>query len=165
MRVGGLEPEGARKLFLLSTTHGAESTGLAAMIKTLELFRDGSIVEASWATGEALRKRLADVIARHRLGAHLKVIGYPCFMALDALGPDGKPDAAFRTLFLQEMIARGVLLQGLFVPTPSHGASELDDTVAAWDEACEVYRAALDAKSVEGLLVGPAVKPVFRKVL
>ena len=165
MRLGGLEPEGARKLFLLSTTHGAESTGLAAMIRTLALFRDGAIVKASWATGEALRGRLDAVIARHGLGAHLKVIGFPCFMALDALGPEGKPDAAFRTLFLQEMIARGVLFQGLFVPTPSHGPAELDDTVAAWEDACEVYRAALDAGGVAGLLVGPAVKPVFRKVL
>ena len=163
MRLGGLEPEGARKLFLLSTTHGAESAGLAAMVATLKLFADGKIVENNWRGGAALRQRLDRVIAHHELDEHLKIIGYPCFMALSVIGPEGRPDPAFQTLFLQEMIAAGVLFQGLFVLTPSHGAAELDETEAAFERAAATFRTALDQRSTEGLLVGPPTKPVFRK--
>jgi glutamate-1-semialdehyde 2,1-aminomutase len=163
MNLGGLEPEGSRKLFLLSTTHGAESSGLAAMVKTLEILRDGTIIQENWRTGELLKSRLEAIFAEHGLERYLRVVGYPCLMAIEINGPQGTADAAFRTLFLQEVIARGVLFQGLFFLTPSHGQEELDETLQAIDEACAVYSQALAAKSVDGLLVGPPVKPVFRK--
>ncbi|MEW5728902.1 MAG: glutamate-1-semialdehyde 2,1-aminomutase [Pseudomonadota bacterium] len=163
MRLGGLEPEGARKLFMLSTTHGGESVGLAAMMATLDRFADGRVVEANWANGETLRRHLHEVFANHGLSDHLKVIGYPCLMAMEILGPDRRPDPGFTTLLMQEVIAHGVLFQGLFSLTPSHGPAELDDTVSAFDRACAVYRRALDQGGTSGLLVGPAVKPVFRK--
>lgn len=165
MRLGGLEPDGARKLFLLSTTHGAESSGLAAMIATLEIFRDGSVVAENWRRGEALRQRLDAVTSRHGLEEHVAIKGYPCLMAAEFRGPDGTPDDAFRTLFLQEMIASGILFQGLFVLTPSHGDDELADTETAWDRACAVYAEALLAGSAEELLTGPLTKPVFRRYL
>lgn len=165
MRLGGLAPEGMRKLFLLSTTHGAEISGLAAMVETIRQFRDGSVIKRNWETGERLRGRLEAVIARHGLSNHLRITGYPCLMLLETLGPKGIPDAAFRTLFLQEAIATGVLLQGIFVLTPSHGEPEILATEAAFECACETYRAALGAGSTEGLLVGPVIKPVFRRYI
>jgi glutamate-1-semialdehyde 2,1-aminomutase len=165
MRLGGLDPVGARKLFLLSTTHGAESSGLAAMVKTIELFQDGSFISGNWANGTALRSSLEAIIARHGLERNLRIVGYPCLMALETNGPTGSPDMAFRTLFLQEMIMRGILFQGLFVFSPSHGPLEVAATEGAFDESCAVYRTALDRGSVDGLLVGPPVKPVFRRYL
>ena len=38
MELGGIRNEGQDKLFLMSTTHGAETTGLAAMIATIKSF-------------------------------------------------------------------------------------------------------------------------------
>lgn len=165
MRRGGLKPEGARKLFLLSTTHGAESSGLAAMMKTVELYQDGKLIAANWETGRVLRRRLEEVIARHGLGETLSIIGYPCLMAMVVRNPDGRPDDAFRTLLMQELLAHGVFFQGLFCITPAHGDAEIADTVAAFDAAAPLMRRAAEQGSVEGLLLGPAAKPVFRRVL
>jgi glutamate-1-semialdehyde 2,1-aminomutase len=64
---------------------------------------------------------------------------------------------------MQEMIAGGVLFQGVFYPTWSHQQPELDSIAAAFDAACAVYAQAIDAGSCDGILVGPACKPVFRK--
>jgi glutamate-1-semialdehyde 2,1-aminomutase len=47
--------------------------------------------------------------------------------------------------------------------TPSHGPAEIEETANAFDEACAVYARALGAGTVEGLLTGPAIKPVFRR--
>ncbi len=163
MRIGGLEPKGARKVFLLSTTHGGEAVGLAATIATLRRFADGRLVRENWERGERLRTRLQAVIDRHGLSNHLRLKGFPCLMAFEVLGPEGKPDPAFQTLFLQEVIAHGVLLQGLFVMTPSHGDAEIADTERAFDAACAVFRQACERRSVEGLLAGEPVKPVFRR--
>jgi glutamate-1-semialdehyde 2,1-aminomutase len=165
MRLGGLEPEGARKLFLLSSTHGGECVGFAALLATLREFRQNDLIAANVRHGVALRARLQATIAKHGLDGQVRLAGYPELMLLETDGPAGGNDAAFRTLFLQEMIARGVLFQGLFVLTPSHGPEEFDDTVVAFDGACAVYREALAAGRVDGYLTGPAIKAVFRKHL
>jgi glutamate-1-semialdehyde 2,1-aminomutase len=165
MQLGGIGRTGERKMFLLSTTHGAESSGLAAMMATIDQFRDGKIVHDNWERGEDIRRRMNAIIKRHNLGDFLKISGYPCLLLLETLGPDGKSHPAFRTLFLQEAIAAGLLFQGLFLPGPCHGEAEIEVTERAFDHACSVYRAAIDRGSVQDLLIGEAVKPVFRRLV
>ena len=165
MSIGGIAQEGSRKMFLLSTTHGAESTGLAAMMKTFELFKDGELVKQNWRQGEALCNRLRAIISRFNLEDYLKISGYSPLMFLDTLGPDGNADMAFRTLMMQEMIARGVTFQGIFALTPSHGDKEIVQTISAFEGTCEVYKDAIEHGSVEGFLIGPPIKPVFRRIV
>ncbi len=163
MELGGIRAAGRDKLFLISTTHGAETTGLAAMLATMGEFQRLGMIESNWARGTALRKKLDGIIARHGLKDHLQLLGYDCFYALACRGASGQPDDAFRTLMMQEMIARGVLFQGVFYPTWTHQQPELDQMASAFDESCAVYARAVAAGSCDGILVGPPAKPVFRK--
>ena len=93
----------------------------------------------------------------------MQVVCYPCLLALVCRNADGVPDDAFRTLMMQEMIAHGILFQGLFYPTWSHQQAEMDRITEAFDAACAVYRQAIEKASTEGLLLGRPAKPVFRK--
>jgi glutamate-1-semialdehyde 2,1-aminomutase len=81
---------------------------------------------------------------------------------LTCLGPDRKPSSAYRTLFLQEMLRRGVFMPWI-CPSFRHGDAELTQTLEAFDATCAVYARAIAAGTVEGLLEGRPVKPVFRK--
>lgn len=163
MELGGIRREGENKLFLISTTHGAETIGLAAMMQTIKEFKQHKMIESNWLRGEALKLRLQTTIDRHGLASHLQLTGYPCLFALTCRDTEGKSDDRHRTLMMQEMIARGVLFQGLFYPTWSHQQGELDEIASAFDAACGIYRRAIDQGGCQGLLVGPPAKPVFRK--
>ena len=163
MELGGIRREGDDKLFLISTTHGAETTGLAAMIATIEAFKQHNMIESNWARGAALKQRLEQIVHKHELGDALQLLGYPCLFALVCRSPAGVPDDAYRTLMMQEMIACGVLFQGLFYPTWSHQQAEMDHLAMAFDESCAVYRKAIEAGTTDGLLIGRAAKAVFRK--
>jgi glutamate-1-semialdehyde 2,1-aminomutase len=163
MELGGIRREGENKLFLISTTHGAETIGLAAMIETMRAFKRHDMIASNWQRGAVLKQRMQTAIDRHSLGEHLQLIGYECLFALVCRDALGKPDDAYRTLMMQEMIARGVLFQGLLYPTWSHQQPELDAIVHGFDESCAIYRTAVEAGATTGLLVGPAAKPVFRK--
>jgi len=163
MELGGIRRTGEEKLFLISTTHGAETTGLAAMMATIRAFKEHGMIESNWARGEALKKRLEQVVQKHALESALQLVGFPCFFALVCRNPQGAPDDAFRTLMMQEMIARGVLFQGLFYTTWSHQSPEMEIVAAAFDESCAIYRKAVDAGSTAGLLIGSPAKAVFRK--
>jgi glutamate-1-semialdehyde 2,1-aminomutase len=163
MEIGGIRRKGEQKVFLISTTHGAETTGLAAMIATIDAFERERMIESNWRRGEQIVQGVNRLIAHHGLGAYLELAGDPCLTALICRNADRKPDDAYRTLFMQEMIASGVLFQGLFYPTWSHQQSEIDEMLGAVDLACATYARAIESRSCEGSLVGPAAQPVFRK--
>ena len=163
MELGGIRKTGEEKLFLISTTHGAETTGLAAMLATIEAFRAENMIPSNWQRGQALAQRLQHVIASHGLADYIRPVGDPCLLAVSFSNARRQSDDSYRTLFMQEMIAAGVLFQGLLYTTWSHQAAELDRIVSAFDHACAIYAKALAAGTCEGLLVGPPVKPVFRR--
>lgn len=162
MRLGGIDDEGARKLFLISTTHGAESSGLAAMIATLDYYARHDVIRRNWALGESLKARLQTIIDELDMAAYLRLTGDPCLFVMENFGADGQPDLALRTYWMQEMIARGICSQGLFMPTPAHDEEAVNLTLDAFREAGLAYGDALTT-GVAGKLVGPAIKPVFRK--
>jgi len=158
MRLGSRErPEDS--VFLLSTTHGAETPSLAAGIATMEVYRSRPVVEHLHRVGERLRDGVGQAISRHGLGAQVKVIGRACNLFYATGGPDGKPSQAFRTLFLQEIIRRGVIAPS-FVVSYSHQDADIDRTVDAVDGALGIYARAL-SDGVERHLVGAPSRTVF----
>jgi len=163
MELGGIRRSGEKKLFLISSTHGAETIGLAAMIQTIIEFKKHNMVSSNWARGTKLQLQLNKVITNHKLEKYLQIVGDPCLFALVCRNLDEEADDSFRTLMMQEMISNGVLFQGLFYPTWSHQDSEISFLVHAFDSACSVYKAAINYGSTNGFLIGQAVKPVFRK--
>jgi glutamate-1-semialdehyde 2,1-aminomutase len=74
---------------------------------------------------------------------------------------DGKPSQALRTLFMQELIRRGVIAPS-FVVGYSHSAQDIEHTIEAVHGALGVYRHALES-GVEAHLDGRPVRPVFRR--
>lgn len=163
MELGGIRNEGEDKLFLISTTHGAETTGLAAMNATIKAFVDNNMIESNWQRGAEVKSRLEQVVLKHGLANALKWVGYPCLLALVCRNAEGNADDSFRTLMMQEMIARGVLFQGLLYTTWSHQQQEMDHFVLAFDESCSIYKQAINQGNTDHLLIGRPVKAVFRK--
>lgn len=159
MRLGGIDHDGER-VFLLSTTHGAETHALAAAIATMKVYREEPVIAHLDRQGRRLREGIEQQIARHGLEGHFLVIGKPCALVYATRDQDKKDSQAFRALFLQETIKRGLLMPSLIV-SYSHSDEDIDRTVEAIGGALEVYRQALE-HGVERFLVGRPVKPVFR---
>jgi glutamate-1-semialdehyde 2,1-aminomutase len=160
MNLGGINHDRER-VFLLSTTHGAETHALAAAIATMQVYREEPVIAHLDRQGRRLREGVEQAIARHGLEGHFAVIGRPCALVYATRDQERKDSQPFRTLFLQETIKRGLILPSLIV-SYSHGDNDIDRTVDGIDGALGVYRQALE-HGVERFLVGRSVKPVFRK--
>jgi glutamate-1-semialdehyde 2,1-aminomutase len=158
MRLGSRErPED--NVFLLSTTHGAETPSLAAAIATMKIYRTEPVVAHLYRVGERLARGFREAVARRGLQDHVDIKGRPCNLLFGTRDRDGKPSQSLRTLFLQETIRRGVLMPSLVV-SYSHQDEDVDRTIEAVDGALEVYARALE-DGVDQYLVGPPSRTVF----
>jgi glutamate-1-semialdehyde 2,1-aminomutase len=162
MSLGGGRASGPR-LFLVSTTHGAETASLAAMMATLTIFQRDNVIADNWRRGARLKANLQQIVSSHGLEGRLVIGGYPCLLNFAFAGLPEARSLEWKTLLMQELVERGVLTQGILFPTPSHDDAVCQETAAAFDYAVSQVAEAWRTGSVAGFLRGPAIRPVFRK--
>jgi glutamate-1-semialdehyde 2,1-aminomutase len=162
MNRGGLDHPDPR-CFLLSTTNGAEQSGLAAAMATADFYESHDVIAQLEKTGAAVAAAIRTAAAGEGIGEFLGAEGdFGCRPVIVCRDHDKQISPAHRTLFHQEVLTRGVFLPWI-CPSFRHGESEIDQTAEACRHAARVYRQAIERRSVDGLLAGPAVKPVMRK--
>lgn len=149
------------RLFLISTTHGAENLSLAAFLKTVEIYERDRVTDHFWRIGGLLQEGLRRLAEANSLTEHVEVLGPACSFGLVFRDREQAVSMPLRTLFLQETIRRGVLMPYIAI-SQAHTEAIVDRTLDAADEALKICRKALD-QGIGQYLVGPAVKPVFRK--
>jgi glutamate-1-semialdehyde 2,1-aminomutase len=160
MERGGLRSSEER-VFLLSTTHGAETHALAAAMAVMETCVEEDVTTRLHSLGDRLRAGVRTVAADAGVGDHVLVRGRSSNLVFATLGPDGEPSQEYRTLFLRELLLGGVLAPS-FVVSTALTESDVDRTIDTVAEACAVYRDALEAGAPPST-VGRPVKPVFRR--
>ncbi|MEV7319721.1 glutamate-1-semialdehyde 2,1-aminomutase [Streptomyces sp. NPDC093970] len=162
MERGGLRDSGDR-VFLLSTTHGAETHSLAAAMAVQTVYREEGTTARLHALGDRLAAGVRDAAAGAGVGDHLVVRGRASNLVFATLDEDLQPSQQYRTLFLRRLLAGGVLAPS-FVVSSALDEADIDRTVEVVAQACAVYRKALEAADPTPWLAGRAVKPVFRRL-
>jgi len=161
MSIGGILEEGAERVFLTSTTHGAEMSGLGAFIKTLEILKRDKVVEHFWSYGKKLIDGMNAISEKLGIKDSFYVEGYPCSPNYITKNINKEVSLEFRTLFAQEMIENGVIMPYISLSF-AHKEDELSLTLNAVQKSLEVYKLALN-EGIEKHLKSPSIKPVFRK--
>jgi len=118
-------------------------------------------VEFLWTQGERLLKLVNQSIGENHLEGFFGLLGRPCNLVFTTCDQNGNRSQAFRTLFMQELIRRGIMAPS-FVVSFSHTDADIERTAEAVFEAHTVYRQALD-NGIEKYLAGRPVKPVNRR--
>ena len=160
MQLGGWEHDRDR-VFLLSTTHGAETHSLAAAIATIEFYQREDVIGVLHRQGERLKRGCDEIAAEFGLSDYFELRGRPCNLIYVTRDERRTRSQPFRTLFMQELIKRGVLGPS-FVVSYSHSDADIDFTIEAVRGALEVYRQGLDG-GVQSVLEGRSVQPVDRR--
>jgi glutamate-1-semialdehyde 2,1-aminomutase len=159
MELGGIDHDRER-VFLISTTHGAENHALAAARATLKICREEGVQDHMWAIGGSLIAGLNEAAKEAGLAEVFVAGGVPCSPWYSLTAPKPENSLPLRTLFLQEMAERGVIANYL-APSWSHRQADVDRTVEAARGSLPVVSRALE-DGYEKYLKGPSIKPVFR---
>jgi glutamate-1-semialdehyde 2,1-aminomutase len=161
MSLGNIHLEGQERVFLTSTTHGAEMGSLGAFIKTMEILERDHVVEHFWEYGQKLKSGMNAIADELEIAPYFYLEGYPCSLNFITKNKSGEISLEYRTLFAQEMIKHGVMMPYIAL-CQAHGEKELELTLEATRKSLKVYKKALQ-EGVEKFLEGPSIKPVFRK--
>lgn len=161
MNVGSIKDEGQERTFLISTTHGAEMSGLGAFIETVNLYKENNVIGHLWEYGEKLFNGINLISESLNIQDYFYMDGSYVSMNYVTKDINGNTSMAYRTLFAQEMIKAGILIPWI-APSFSHNEEELATTLKGVEASLSVYKKAL-THGIDKYLVGHIIKPVFRQ--
>lgn len=145
-----------------SFTFGGEMLSLAAAQATLRKLQTQPVVERLYAQGRKVVDGLRALVAKHGVGHLFDVCGNPTwsFCVIKDAAPYTQWD--IKTLYLQEMFARGVLTLGSHNMSFAHGDADIACLLLAYDEVLPLIKQAVEQRRLEQSLRCRPLAPLFK---
>ncbi|MEE2722403.1 MAG: aminotransferase class III-fold pyridoxal phosphate-dependent enzyme [Pseudomonadota bacterium] len=145
-----------------SFTMGGEALSLAAAKAVLDkLPRDG-VVDRLRIQGQKVVAGVEDLIERHDAGHFLSISGHPAWSFLNFRDTEEYSVWQLRTLFLQEMFARGVLVLGTHNMSFAHSDEDIAKLLDTYDSVFPILRDAIAHRNLDDQLRCEPLRPLFR---
>lgn len=145
-----------------SFTFGGETLSLAAALATMTKLQTEPVIATLKRQGQKVAEGARRLIERHGAGHIFSVSGHPAWSFL--LIRDAEPYSMWqiKTLFLQEMFARGILTLGSHNMSYAHDDADVARLLGAYDEVLPLVREAVDERRVEAMLRCAPLEPLFK---
>jgi glutamate-1-semialdehyde 2,1-aminomutase len=112
--------------------------------------------------GAQLTHSVQGLIAKHGLEDCVSITGHPSWTLLAFKDTETATLWEIKSLYLQEVIARGILSGGSHNMSYSHTEKDLALLEKAQDAAFGIVREAIDSGDIRSYLAGPPIEPLFR---
>ena len=153
--------EPASRMFV-SSSYWSETVGLAASIATITELKRRNGPARFRELGEKLRAALAEAIDAVGIAASVTGVHTMPTLAFDL--PDPALKKPIETLFMQEMVKRGIFCHMAFTATLAHTDEDIALTAAAAAEALEIVKRGM-AGELDALLESEAKREPFRRLV
>lgn len=147
----------------VSTTFGGDSIAMAAALATLKILEQPGYYDHITRIGTMIRNGIQERIDKYNLGDVLSVSGLAahCGVAFEGHGSLNYLD--IQSVYSQTMIQNGILVFAIYFLNSHHTEKEAQAYLDATDKAFALIRKAVDNDSVDDILVGGKVNPVFKR--
>ena len=145
-----------------SFTFGGEALSLAAALATMKKLEREPVTETLYRQGRKLLEKLASIVNEAGAADFLGVAGNPTWSFLLIKDTDTYSQWQIKTLFLQEMFARGILTIGSHNMSYSHSDADLDKLFAAYSEVIPMLVDAVRNRKLEAMLRCESLQPLFK---
>ncbi|MCB1547764.1 MAG: aminotransferase class III-fold pyridoxal phosphate-dependent enzyme [Hyphomicrobiaceae bacterium] len=145
-----------------SFTMGGETLSLAAAKAVLGKLLREPVVETLRRRGQRLVSGVAERIVRHGAQHFLETSGNPTWTFLLIKDAEGVTSWEIKTLWLQEMMARGILTVGTHNMSYAHSEEDVDRALSVYDEVLPIVSDAVRNRAVRQLLKCEPLEPLFR---
>lgn len=145
-----------------SFTFGGEALSLAAALATMHKLECAPVTETLYRQGKKLLEKLTSIINEADASEYLGVAGNPTWSFLLIKDTEHYSQWQIKTLFLQEMFARGILTIGSHNISYSHSDADLDQLFAAYREVIPMLVNAIRQRKLETMLRCEPLQPLFK---
>ncbi|MBT5497448.1 MAG: aminotransferase class III-fold pyridoxal phosphate-dependent enzyme [Alphaproteobacteria bacterium] len=145
-----------------SFTMGGETLSLAAAKAVLDKLPRENVVDHLRIQGEKVMTGVATLIERHGVGDFLSVSGHPAWSFLNMQAAGEYTVWQVRTLFLQEIFARGVLSLGSHNMSFAHSNDDIVQLLDTYNDVFPVLRDAIAGGTLEAQLRCDTLQPLFK---
>jgi glutamate-1-semialdehyde 2,1-aminomutase len=145
-----------------SFTMGGETMSLAAAKAALTKLKREPVTATMSQRGARLKQEVSALIAKHEATGFLGISGHPTWTILSFSDSEGATSWEIKTLWLQEMLTRGILTIGSHNMSYAHSDADIDRLVTAYDEVLPLLRDAIRNKAISQYLKCPPLEPLFR---
>jgi len=144
-----------------SFTYGGETLSLAAALATLTKLQRQPVIETLRRQGSKIVSGVRKKIEEHQIGHILSIQGHPAWSLLSFRNVAPYTRWQIKTLFLQEMFARGILMLETHTMNYAHQEEDCDQLLRVYDEVFPFLKDVVDNKSLENHLRCQPIKPLF----
>jgi glutamate-1-semialdehyde 2,1-aminomutase len=149
------------KIFF-SFTFGGELLSLAAAKATLQKLKREPVVKTIHNQGQKLMSALKQRLESHDMHDLLSLAGSPSWSFLLFKDSNGYGQFEIKTLFLQEVFARGILAIGTHNMSYAHSDNDIASLMTVYDEVFPIIKDAVKQKTLKEKLKAPALEPLFK---
>jgi glutamate-1-semialdehyde 2,1-aminomutase len=145
-----------------SFTFGGETLSLAAALTTLTKLQQEPVVKTLWEQGQKVKKGVNTQIRKHNLENVLSITGKDCWSFLIFKDTDVYSQWKLKTLFLQEVFARGVLTLGTHNMSYAHSDEDITRLLNVYNEVFELLKVIIENNVMDKWLKTKPLVPLFK---
>jgi len=145
-----------------SFTMGSEALSLAAAGATLDKINREPVIETTHEMGIKIIDGVTQRIASHGVDHIFGITGHPSWSILTIADAGPYSNWDIRTLFLQEMFARGILTLATHNMSYAHTAEDVVKLLTAYDEILPLIAAAVGGETLQKELRCDPLVPLFK---
>ncbi len=145
-----------------SGTFGGESLSLAASIATVDKIVRENVTDHLWAYGADLATQVTEIIQSYDLLDVIGLLGFAPWHILSYKDYGKYSGFDIKTLFIEEMLKRGILINGSFNVNYGHTQVDQIKILDAFKQVCGILSEAVHQDQLFNILKTPSIKPLFK---
>ncbi|CAM2933888.1 TPA: aminotransferase class III-fold pyridoxal phosphate-dependent enzyme [Legionella pneumophila] len=145
-----------------SFTFGGETLSLAASYATINKIQSQPVIEKLFTLGTQLKEGIHQLIDKYSMEDFLSCVGHPSWSFLIFKDIDPYTSWDIKTLWMQEILARGILSFGTHNLSYAHNEYDIDNLLKIYNEVFPLLREAVVQKNLHKLLSAEPLQPLFK---
>ncbi len=145
-----------------SFTFAGDVSAMAAAMVVLDVLEKTDALARMESQGRILQDGFNALAKEAGLESRLRCVGTPRWSLLRFLDASGKDSALEKSLFQQEVVKRGVLVQSTHNMCAAHDTVSTEKTLEAYAAAIKTLKSWLSDKNPASHLDGHEIEPVFK---
>jgi glutamate-1-semialdehyde 2,1-aminomutase len=145
-----------------SFTFGGETLSLAASLAVLNKLTSEPVIEKLYETGQDLIDRLKSLIKKFDLGHIFDVVGLPVWSFFTIKDTEKHTMWQLKTLYMQEMLANGILIYGTHNISYSHTSKQIDYLIKNYEKYFLIVKEIESKNNINDYLKCEPLVPLFK---